>query len=115
MIRYSALRERFLADTAAGGPGAAPALTDALERIGWRSVGEPSADELASHLVLLLDDCVHGHRDVHALCHTIASVMREVGPSLDGGLPPAEAYLPAAEEALDHYVQRTSRFDPFGA
>jgi hypothetical protein len=114
MLRFTTLRERFLADTVPGGPGAAPALTDALERIGWRSVGEPSADELASHLVLLLDDCVHGHRDVHALCHAIASVMREVGPLLDGGLPPAEAYLPAAEEALDHYVLRAPRLDAIG-
>jgi hypothetical protein len=31
-------------------------------------------------------------------------VFRDAGPNLDGGLPPIEAYLPAAEELLQHYV-----------
>jgi hypothetical protein len=105
MIRFSALRERYLMDTGPGGTGAAPVITRALERIGWRSVGEPSADELAGHLVLMFDSCVHLHRDVQALSYAIASVMRDAGPLLDGGLPPVEAYLPAAEEVLRLYVQ----------
>ena len=66
---------------------------------------EPSCEELASHLVLLLDACVHEHRDVMALLLAIAHVLRDVGPMLDGGLPPAEAYLPAAEELVQHYVR----------
>jgi hypothetical protein len=39
-----------------------------------------------------------------ALAHGIAAVFRDAGPNLDGGLPPIEAYLPAAEELLQHYV-----------
>jgi hypothetical protein len=99
------LRLRYLDDTRPGGPGAAPALERALERIGWRAVQEPSCEELASHVVLLLDACVHGHRDVMALLLAIAQVLRDAGPLLDGGLPPAEAYLPAAEEVVQHYVR----------
>jgi hypothetical protein len=38
------------------------------------------------------------------LAHGIAAVFRDAGPNLDGGLPPIEAYLPAAEELLQHYV-----------
>lgn len=117
MIRYSALRDRYLADTAPGGTGASPVITRALEHVGWRSVGDPSADELAGHLVLMFDSCVHLHRDVQALAYAIASVMRDAGPLLDGGLPPVEAYLPAAEEVLRLYVEPPSAgaADPLGA
>lgn len=104
MLPYTALRARYLADTAAGGTGATPSITRALEQIGWRSVGEPSSDELAGHLVYMFDDCVHTHRDVSALAYAIADVMRETGPLLDGGQPPTEAYLPAAEEVVRLYV-----------
>jgi len=116
MIRYSMLRERYLMDTSPGGSGASPEITRALECIGWRSVGEPSADELAGHLVLMFDSCVHVHRDVQALAYAIAAVMRDAGPLLDGGLPPVEAYLPAAEEVLRLYVQPpgTNPSDPIG-
>ena len=105
MVRYDVLRSRFLMDTGLGGGGAAHVLARGLERIGWRSVREPTADVLASHLVLLLDACVHEHRDVEALCDGIASVLRDAGPDLDGGLPPIEAYRPAATELLDLYVR----------
>ncbi len=105
MVRYEMLRSRFLADTGFGGSGAAHVLARGLERIGWRSVREPTPDVLASHLVMMLDACVHEHRDVEALCYGIASVLRDAGPNLDGGLPPIEAYRPAAEELLDLYVR----------
>lgn len=105
MIRVADLRARYRDDTRAGGPGATPALTRALERIGWRAVREPTPEELAGYLVLLLDDCVHGHGDTAALGDAIARVLREVGPLLDGGLPPVEAYLPAAEALLQWYVR----------
>ena len=105
MIAFTALRTRFIADTSLGGTGAVPALSRALERIGWLSVREPTPEELGSYLVDLLYDCVHSHRDVLALTHAIASVLRDAGPLLDGGLPPIEAYLPAAEELLQRYVE----------
>ncbi len=92
-------------DTGLGGGGAAHVLARGLERIGWRSVREPSPDVLASHLVMLLDACVHEHHDVDELCYGVAAVLRDAGPQLDGGLPPIEAYRPAAEELLDLYVR----------
>ncbi len=101
---YTTLRTRYLGDTAPRSTGASPAIARALEHIGWRSVGEPSAEDLAGHLIYMFDDCVHSHRDVAALAWAIADVMRDVGPLLDGGQPPVEAYLPAAEEVLRLYV-----------
>ena len=112
MSTLSALRARYLADTQ-GGRSAAPALARALEGIGWRAVGEPSAGELASHLVWLVDACVHEHRDPALLAHAVAALLRDNGPLLDGGLPDVAAYLPAAEDLLHRYV--TQAVDPSGA
>jgi hypothetical protein len=104
VIRYADLRTRFVSDTAFGASGAAHVLTRGLEHIGWRSVREPTPEMLASELVILLDACVHGHRDVYALAFAIAEILRDCGPDLDGGLPPVEAYTPAADELLQLYV-----------
>lgn len=109
MLSYSRLRDRYLEETTFGGPGAVPALTRALEAIGWGAVREPSPAELADHLRLLLDDAVHGHGDLSALTYGIAQALRDTGPLLDGGLPPAEAYLPAAEEVLQRYIADDGR------
>lgn len=105
---YTALRVRYLEDTAFGGPGATPALAAALDAIGWRAVQEPTPEELADHLLLLLDQCVHEHRDVSALEYQFAMALRDTGPLLDGGLPPVEAYLPAAAEIVARY-ERAAR------
>lgn len=104
MIGYRALRAQFLGDTQLGAAGATPGLTRALERIGWRAVQESSPEELASHCVELLHACVAEHHDVDQLAYGIAATLRDYGPLLDGGLPPVEAYLPAAEELLHEYV-----------
>lgn len=104
IVSFTRIRQRYLEDTDTGGPGASPALARALEHIGWRAVREPSPEELAEHLVLLLDACVHEHRDVMTLSHGIAMALRDTGPLLDGGLPPVEAYYPAAEDLLRRYV-----------
>ena len=105
MMTYTTLRAQFLSDTAgAGSAGAAPALARALEAIGWRAVQESTPEELASHIVYLVDACVHDHYDVTLLVHAIAGALRENGPELDGGLPPEGAYVPAAEELLRLYV-----------
>ncbi len=106
MLTFGALKEQYQVDTAFGGPGAAPALAIALERIGWRAVRDPSAEELSGDLALLVEDCVHEHRTVPDLTFAIASTLRHAGPLLDGSLPPIEAYLPAAEEVLRRYVAR---------
>jgi hypothetical protein len=102
MVTYTALRAQFLSDS--GAAGAAPALARALEQIGWRAVQESTPEELASHMVYLLDACVHDHYDVTLLARAVAGVLRDHGPELDGGLPPEEAYIPAAEELLRLYV-----------
>jgi len=109
------LRARYEADTTFGGPGAAPALARALERIGWRAVREPTPEELAGDLAELVGACVHEHRRIDELTHGIAIVLRSAGPMLDGGLPPVEAYVPAAEELLERYVRDdgSARRDPF--
>ena len=109
MVSYSALRAQFLSDTHQGAAGAAPALARALEAIGWRAVRDPSPEELASHVVFLVDACVHDHHDVTLLVHAIAAMLRDNGPLLDGGLPPVEAYVPAAEELLREYLSPSPR------
>ena len=103
-LSFMRLRQRYLDDTRPGGPGGAPALTRALEHIGWQAVRDPSPEELVQHLVLLLDTCVYEHRDLVVLTDGIATALRDTGPSLDGGLPPVQAYLPVAEELLHCYV-----------
>ncbi len=103
MVTFSELARRVAVDTRAHGPGLTPVLTRALERIGWNSVPDASIDYVAAELALLLDACVQTHRDVRTLAFNIAAVFRELGPHLDGGLPPVEAYLPAAEELLRLY------------
>lgn len=103
-VPFAALRARFREDTAGGGIGATPALTRALERIGWRAVRDPSPEELAGYVVYLLEACVDDHHDVDALTHALAALLRDCGPPLDGGLPPVDAYLPAAAALLKEYV-----------
>ena len=107
-MSLAALRGRFMADVQGGG-SAAPALARALESIGWGAVRESTPDELASHLVFLLDACVHDHYDTAVLAHDVAALLRDHGPLLDGGLPPVDAYVPAAEELLRQYVSPTAR------
>jgi hypothetical protein len=103
MLTYSALRDRYLHDRAAG--GATPPLSAALAAIGWHSVGEPTSDELADYVVELLDACISDHHDPDRLVADIARLLRDAGPLLDGGLPPVAAYAPAAREMLERYVR----------
>ena len=112
MITFSAFRDRYTDDTSMGGEGATQAIARSLERIGWRSVREPTPEDLAGELVMLFAECAHQHRDVARLALEIASVLRDAGPLLDGGLPPVEAYLEAAEELLRHYVQNDAPLAP---
>lgn len=102
MIVFSALRERYLEDRQAG--GASPGLAAALTAIGWGAVQEPSPEELAVDLVELVDACVTDHHDTEQLIAAVARLLRDYGPLLDGGLPPAAAYEPAAQEVIERYV-----------
>ena len=108
----SLLTSRVAADTREGGPGPTPVLTRALERIGWNSIPDAPVEYVADELALLLNACVHEHRDVRQLAFRVASMFRELGPNLDGGLPPIEAYLPAAEELLRLYVNNVATGAP---
>jgi hypothetical protein len=101
VITYTALHARFVDDR--GGSGAVPALERALEAIGWRSVGD--TESLAEYIMELIDVCVAEHHDVNQLLHEVARGLRDCGPLLDGGLPPVEAYEPAAVEVLERYVR----------
>ena len=101
MITYASLRARFLEDR--GGSGAVPGLNAALEAIGWRAVGD--TEPVAEYIVELIDACMTDHHDPNRLVFDIARLMRDVGPLLDGGLPPVEAYEPAAVELLERYIR----------
>src|SRR5690349_1029280 len=70
VISHSALRERVLHDRATS--GAVPRLAAALAAIGWNSVGDPTPDELADHLVELVDVCITDHRDPERLVSDIS-------------------------------------------
>ena len=102
MISFASLRERYLADRHGG--GAAPGLAAALTAIGWRAVGEPSPEELAGYLVELVEACVTEHHDTELLVDSVARLLRDSGPLLDGGLPSVAAYEPAAREVVERYV-----------
>ncbi len=106
MISFRALRDRYLHDRGAG--GATPRLAAALSAIGWHSVGDPAPDEVADHLLELLDACITDHHDPELLVHDIARTLRDAGPLLDGGLPPVAAYEPAARDVLERYLRDTT-------
>lgn len=103
MISHAALRARYIGDRSAS--EAVAGLTNALTSIGWRAVGDPSPQELAGELIELVDACVVEHHDTSWLITSVAQLLRDRGPLLDGGLPPVEAYEPAAFELLDRYVR----------
>ena len=100
------LRARYDSDLApAGDPQRAEArLSQALRAIGWGGTDVVDAEEVAALLVPLIDACVTGHRQVAALTRDVAETLRDAGPLLDGSLPPAAAYLPAAEDVLARYA-----------
>lgn len=107
MIAFTALRARFVQDRQAG--GASPWLAAALTANGWGAVQDPSPEELSCELVELVDACVGDHRDMGQLIAAVARLLRDYGPLLDGGLPPVEAYEPAAQEVLERYVRDDDR------
>jgi hypothetical protein len=82
-----------------GGGSAAPPLAARWERIGWGAVRESSTEELASHLVYLVDACVHDHYEPTLLAHEIAAMLRDHGPLLAAGCRPVDAYVPARRGA----------------
>jgi hypothetical protein len=91
--------------TASGSDGGATArLTEALEAIGWREGDSVSPAEVAQELLPAIASCVREHGDMGVLYRQLSEVLRASGPVLDGGLPPASSYVPAAAEVLRRFV-----------
>jgi hypothetical protein len=104
---FERLRHRFETDQASGAGDprrAEEGLTRALRAVGWGGTDVADAEEVAALLVPLVDACVSGHRQLAALARDVAETLRHAGPLLDGSLPPAAAYLPAAEDVLARYA-----------
>ena len=106
--RMGALRARFLRDRegeAEGRHGAVAArLESALDAIGWRSAGGSSSEEVAAVAVHILDRCVTGHRDVDSAVRSLAELLYQSSATLDGSMPDASAFVPAALEVIDRYI-----------
>lgn len=103
-VTFAALRERFALDRSPTRGGSLGRFSRALRKIGWGGTDLMSADDVAGYLVDIVDACVSGHHDLMTLYRDIAELLRHAGPLLDGSLPPTEAYLPAAEDIVRHYV-----------
>ena len=102
------LRARVASDEAARRAGAADRgrerLLRALRAVGWGGTDVAETADVADMLAPILDACVTGHRSLPALYRDVAEALRHAGPLLDGSLPPAAAYLPAAEEIVARYA-----------
>ncbi|MDB4877914.1 MAG: hypothetical protein JWM41_4360 [Gemmatimonadetes bacterium] len=107
-VSFDALAQRFNADRRAshgdGASGPEARLTRALDAIGWRSAGGESLDDVAAFAVQILAACVTGHRNTATAVRDIADLMRQSMADLDGSMPPASAFVPAAEDVLRRYV-----------
>ena len=105
---FALLRDRVASDEAARRAGDADRgrerLHRALRAVGWGGTDVADAEDVADLLAPILDACVTGHRSLPALYRDVAQALRDAGPLLDGSLPPAAAYLPAAEEVVARYV-----------
>jgi hypothetical protein len=105
---FEVLRARVASDEAARRAGdeerGRERLVRALRAVGWGGADVADAEDVADMLAPLLDACASGHRSLPALYRDVAEALRQAGPLLDGSLPPAAAYLPAAEEIVARYA-----------
>jgi hypothetical protein len=105
---FDVLRARVTADEAARRAGDADRgrerMLRALRAVGWGGTDVADAEDVVDMLAPLLDACVTGHRSLPTLYRDVAETLRHAGPLLDGSLPPAAAYLPAAEEVVARYA-----------
>ena len=108
-VSLERLRARHASDVARRRAGDADATAARLERalraIGWGGTDVADAEEVARLLEPVLDAGVAGGAGLAALHREVADVLRGAGPLLDGSLPPAAAYVPAAEALLTHYAE----------
>jgi hypothetical protein len=102
-ITVAALREALGSASAADG-GATARLTEALEAIGWREGDSAGPAEVAQELLPAIASCAREHGDLGVLYRQLSEVLRASGPALDGGMPPASSYVPAAAELLRRFV-----------
>jgi hypothetical protein len=107
-VSIEALAQRFTADQRAslgdGESGPEARLTRAFDAIGWRSAGGESLEGVAAFAAQILAACVTGHRNTATAVRDIADLMRQSMADLDGSMPPASAFVPAAEDVLRRYV-----------
>lgn len=108
LVSFAALHERFAADREAVQRGEAGVvegrLARALDAIGWQSAGGESSEEVAALAGHTLASCVAGHHDPRRAARELAELLRTSAAGLDGSLPSAYAFIPAAEELLRRYA-----------
>ncbi len=106
-LSIAALRDRVHADRLdgrQGGAGVNTRLAVALETIGWGASGGAESIDVAGEVEALLDDCLRGGGDVATLSYQVAELLRHAMPPLDGSMPSAAEFVPAAEEVLRAYL-----------
>jgi hypothetical protein len=103
-VTVAMLRDALGAASGSDG-GATARLVSALESIGWRGGDSASAEEVAQEVLPAIASCVRDHGDRALMYRQIADVLRGSGPMLDGGMPPASEYLPAAAAVVRGFVR----------
>jgi hypothetical protein len=107
-VSIASLRDRFVADREAERAGESGVmesrLARALDAIGWRSAGGESSEEVAVQARYIVASCVTGHHDPRRAARELADLLRSSTAGLDGSLPSASGFVPAAEQLLREYV-----------
>ena len=85
--------------------GATARVIRALDAIGWRGADSATPEEVAAEILPAITSCVQSTGEMGALYWQVAQVLRANGPAMDGGLPPAAAYVPAAAEIVRRFVR----------
>jgi hypothetical protein len=108
MSSFDQLVARYVLD-AGGGAEREPfaiqhRLARALDTIGWRAASDTPAEDIASDLALIIDGCVHGHRDLVTLRGDIAACLWQHADHLDGSSAARDDWEPAAARIIDLYA-----------
>lgn len=107
LVRFAALRDRFVSDRGTDAHSVNALVIARLERaldaIGWRSANGASSDEVAAEAVHIIAECVNLHHDVTRAADALADLLYRSAATLDGSMYAPSAFLPAAEEVLGRY------------
>jgi hypothetical protein len=88
-------------------------LASAVEASSLRLSGEMSANNVASHLSIIIGACVNGHRDVGILHRDIADYLRSVAHDANGSSMTVEYWLPSAAQIVTIYSNAQSEVMPW--